>query len=121
VGQVDLATELLEQVHGPVPAITGLEDDLGVLPGGHDRLLEGQRVVVVVADHIESLALGTAPDDHAPAAVQVDPDVFFGLHLGPPSSWSGRFRNRQSVLTGSSTARADLDLLGTIRRHAGLL
>ena len=87
VGEVDLAAQLLEQVGRPVPAVARLKDDLGVLAGGHDCLFERQKVVVVDLGHLEGLALGAAPDDDAPAPVQVDTDILSLLfHWGLPPS-----------------------------------
>ena len=44
--QMDPAAELFQEVHRPVPPVTGFNDDLGVLAGGADRLGEGHHVVV---------------------------------------------------------------------------
>jgi len=43
-----------------------------VLAGGHDCLFESEQVGVVDLGHLEGLARGAAPDDDAPAPVQVD-------------------------------------------------
>ena len=66
----------LQQVGGPVPAVGGLEHDLGVGAGLGE--FQRQRHRVVVDPHgLQHLALaGHAHDDQA-AAVQVDPDVLF--------------------------------------------
>jgi hypothetical protein len=66
----------LEQVGGPVPAVGGLEHDLGVGAGLGE--LERQRDWVVVdADGLQHLARRGHADDHRAAAVQVDPDILF--------------------------------------------
>jgi hypothetical protein len=84
---VDLAAELVEQIGRPVPAVARLEDDLGVLAGGHDCLFESEQVGVVDLGHLEGLAFAAAPDDDAPAPVQVDTDIFSLLfHWGLPPS-----------------------------------
>src|ERR1035441_1450075 len=118
MGQVDLAAELLEQIGRPVPPVTSFKNYLGVLAGGGHRLLEREQVVVVDMADFESLAFGAAPDDHAPASVQVDADVLLGLHLGPPSSWSDWFGNPE-FFTRLSMTRVDLvGFCTTLRRHA---
>ncbi len=87
MGQVDLATELFEQVGRPVPPIASFKNYLGVLAGSCHRPLEGEQVVVVDMTDFEGLAFGAAPDDDAPAPVQVDTDIFSSLfHWGLPPS-----------------------------------
>jgi len=99
------------------PPIASFKNDLGVLAGGCHRLLEGEQVVVVDMADFEGLAFGAAPDDHAPASVQVDADVLLGLHLGPPSSWSDWFGDPE-FFTRLSMTRVDLVAFDArLRRH----
>ncbi len=84
---MDLAAELFEQIGRPVPAVARLEDNLGVLTGGHDCPFEREQVVIVDLGHLEGLTRGAAPDDDAPAPVQVDTDILSLLfHWGLPPS-----------------------------------
>jgi hypothetical protein len=70
------------QVGGPVPAVGGLQHDLGV-GAGLGQLQRQRNWVVVDPDGLQHLAVGRHAHDHRAAAVQVDPDVLF-THGGLP-------------------------------------
>src|SRR5665647_2272400 len=71
VGQVQVGTTGLQRVHGPVPAVGGLQHHLRALasPGDHRR----QPLHVIDDPHrLENLTTRGGPDDHRPATVQID-------------------------------------------------
>ena len=74
MGEVHVGAELLEQIGGPVPAIGGFEDHLGLGPGGGHGLgeLEGLADEALGAEH---LAVFCHPNDGGAATMQVDSDV----------------------------------------------
>jgi hypothetical protein len=74
MGQVHMGAELVEQIGGPVPAIGGFEDHLGLGPGGGHGLgeFEGLAHDALCAEH---LAVVCHPDDGCAASMQVDSDV----------------------------------------------
>ena len=86
MGQVHPGSDLLAGIHGPVPAMRGLQHHLRRLPAGGQQLLESLRIVLdsVAREH---LALGVHPYHHRPPAVQVDSDVLWARHLGVFPPW----------------------------------
>ena len=80
VSEVHVGAEVLEQVGGPVPAIGGFEDHVGLGPGNGRGLgeLEGLADEAYGAEH---LAVFCHPDDGGAATMQVDPTY---CPMGPP-------------------------------------
>lgn len=91
VDQVHLRPLGLEQIGRPIPAVTRLQGHLGVgacLGHGHGQR---HRVVVDLRD-VEDLTGVVHPDDHRPAAMQVDPDILLlAFHQGLLPSCSAWF------------------------------
>ena len=81
---MEMRAHLLEEIGEPVPPITGLEDDLGMLTCL--RELGGKGTGVVVEVHgLEDLAGAVLVDDDRAAAVEVDADVaLFAFHGSSP-------------------------------------
>ena len=82
------APSCLEGVHGPVPAVGRLEHHLGVLTGACHHAVEPVDVVEDLGGLQHLTGLG-GPDNHTPAAMQIDTDELLACvlcHQGPPSS-----------------------------------
>ena len=64
----------LEQVGRPIPAVTSLQGHLGIGARFRHRHRQGHRIVVDLGQ-AHHLAGVVHPNDHRPAAVQVDTDI----------------------------------------------
>jgi hypothetical protein len=84
-GSRALGAGVLEHVDGPVPAVGGFQDHIGVFPGLRD--LRRQDQGIIVDTHTAELVTSLGhPHDHRPAAMQIDthdlPTVVLCLHSG---------------------------------------
>ena len=115
--QMDIGPFGLEQVDGPVPAITGLDGHLRIRSGLGQRHGQGHGVVVNlhVAEHF---ALGVHAHDHRSPAMQVDAHVL-SLHNRSSSS-RGALGFATSSASALGRARVGEDPLpARCHSHAG--
>ena len=109
VGEVQVRTELVEQVGQPVPAITGFEHHFGVLAGLGDLAREGLGVVVDV-HRLEQRPRAIFVDKDRTVSVEVDSDVTLFHGLSPSSCWFV-FANTKRCTARVLTTRRSLVVL----------
>jgi len=62
VGEMNVCSDLSQDIAGPVPTTGGLEDDLGMLAGGRHRPGQGDRIVLDPV-RLQALAVLVCSDD----------------------------------------------------------
>ena len=78
-----------QHVRRPVPAVSRLQDDFGILTPRGDLRRQLERVVVDAHRATQPLTVRRHPNDHAAPPVQIYPDKLPAPYssTGPPSSW----------------------------------
>jgi hypothetical protein len=115
VSEVHVCTELPEIIGEPVPAVGGLEDDVGMFPRFEKRLFEGEKISVVDPFGRERVAGVIASHEHRATPVQIDSDILMlQFHIGPPPWW-GRFRRPECKFTRNTATGEDLLRLCSLR------
>ena len=79
----------LEQIGGPIPAITRFQDHLGIRTRLRHRHRQRHRIIVDPR-HLQHLAGVVHPNDHRPATMQINTDILLlAFHQGFLPSLSG--------------------------------